>query len=96
MKIIGKGEGGKLICEISEDEVAEVFNHYSMYSANRGKTIINTEVGKEINLGAGYDFLHDIETCCIKMTSAFESFKKAQDSMISFASLATKHMEEKP
>ena len=78
MKILGEGEGGNYICEISHTEFEKVFNKY--YGDLR-----KLSVGDEFNLGNGYDFRRDIQDVCKQMTDTIDSFRQVQDSLFAFA-----------
>lgn len=67
MKVIGKikddGKWSKYICEIGHEELEKFLNLYY------GK-LSPLDVGKEIDLGKGYDFAQNAKEAC-KQTSDF-------------------------
>ena len=83
MKIIGRKDSRTVIVEIEEEEIAHVFDLWSIENSSLGEL----RSGKEINLDAGYDFRNDIRNSCKDMVEAMASFKKAQDSLLNFATM---------
>ena len=63
MKVIGKIAKDKYICEVSHIEIEKFLDQYY------GK-LKNLEVGSEIDMGKGYDFMLDT-TSALKETKQF-------------------------
>lgn len=78
MKVIGKGDRGTYLVEVSHTELEKVADKYY------GK-LDELKVGQEFNLGAGYDFRQDIKSACRQMVDASKSFGTAQSAMVRFA-----------
>jgi len=78
MKVIAKASDSKYICEVSHDELEKFLNQY--YGNLR-----KLDVGREVNLGQGYDFSGRIEQACKNMAEAMRSFDSARKTMTDFA-----------
>lgn len=71
MKVIGKSDKDRYICEVSHTELEKYLN---MYHGNMNKL----EVGKEIDLGTGYDHA-DATARALRETREF--FRKNADNI---------------
>lgn len=78
MKIIGIGNNGRYIAEVSHDEVEKVFDKY--YG-----NLKRLQAGDEVNLGAGYDYRSSIKGACKEMVDASRQFGSSQKSLMQFA-----------
>lgn len=75
------------ICEISLDEIRKVTNKasYKDWSNDEVKKLL--AVGVDYPISEGYDFRGEITAAVRAMTSAYESFSKASQTMAQFAAL---------
>ena len=89
MEILGKKDESTYIVEIGVEEIAKVFNNYSIRDTPAHPLI----VGKSIDLGKGFNFRNDIQEACRRMTETIEKFKSAQDTMMAFAKMV---IEQEP
>ncbi len=94
MKIIGISEGGNYIAEVSHSEIEKVFDKYY-------NKVDRLKPGKEIDLGAGYDFRQQITATCVAMVNASETFDLKQKALLNFATMVAKLLpasgsDEKP
>lgn len=78
MKILGITAEGRYIAEVSHTEVEKVFDKY--YG-----NLPKLSAGKEIDLGAGYDFRSSIKHACEQMVDASKSFGSAQRTLMRFS-----------
>lgn len=78
MKVIAKASQSKYLCEVEHTELEKFFDRY--YGE-----IEALEVGREIDLGKGYNFSTRIEQACKSMTQAMNDFDSARNVMTSFA-----------
>ena len=90
MEILGKKDESTYIVEIGVEEIAKVFNNYSI----RDTPAHPLKVGKIIDLGNGFNFRNDIKEACIRMTEAMEKFKSAQNTMMAFAKMVIDQEKE--
>jgi len=90
MKILGKTENA-LLCEITEDEIYHVFNHYSAYSAKKEGKGLNLNIGTEIDLGEGFNFAHQIENLCRSFKDHLVIFQRTQNALQTFAEMVLKN-----
>jgi hypothetical protein len=86
VKIIGIASDNKWICEIGQDEVARVFNNYSMYLCSDEK-LSKARIGDEIKLDTGFVFKEEIRELCSEIKDFQESFEKSQNSLFQFTQL---------
>ena len=90
MEILGKKDESTYIVEIGVEEIAKVFNNYSIRDTPAHPLI----VGKSIDLGNGFNFRNDIQEACRRMTETIEKFKSAQDTMMAFAKMVIDQEKE--
>jgi hypothetical protein len=92
MKIIGiTDSSNELICTISKDEIANVFNLCSRYSLKEKMELASKLiVGGEVDLTQGYRFRDEIKKVCEEMIKTVKLFNDAQQTLLRFAELAAK------
>ena len=78
MKVIGIGERGQYLVEISHTEIEKVLDKYY-------DKLKRLEVGSELNLGAGYDYRQSIQSACRQMVDATRQFEGSQKTLMAFA-----------
>lgn len=66
MKVLGKGKNSTYICEVSHTELSKYFNDYTGASTSMN-------IGDEINLGLGHDFLREIRDAIRKHGDLIEA-----------------------
>lgn len=81
MKIIGKTEH-QLIVTVTKEEIEKVFDKY--YGKIPSEEF---NIGKEFDIGNGYNFRSDIKASCQEMQRAMEQFEKARATLCQFALL---------
>ena len=72
MKVLGKGKDGSFICEVNQEELEKFFNQYLYYNGEK----VKMEIGKEIDLGKGFDFSGDVKNALNKTRDFFKSNSK--------------------
>lgn len=93
MKVIGKTKenGGDYIAVVSHTELQKVSNRY--YASNE---LLQLKIGEEMDLGAGYNFRHDIQRAGKQMEDAVKAFNDAQTTMLKFAVMVGQLPPEAP
>lgn len=89
MKIIGNEGHGRYIAIVDHSEIEKLSNKW--YVNNGVKKL---EIGESLDLGAGYNFLRDIEKVCKGMTEAIQKFEEAKETLTKFAIMVSKSSEE--
>lgn len=80
----------RYICEISDIEIANIFNNWNADYLKKDKNI-TIECGKEIDIAAGYNFLKEINEVCGKFKNAYDAFVRASGILEKFVGLTLKN-----
>lgn len=83
MKIIGKGDNGEYICQVSHSEIEKCFDKYY----NRLEKL---NVGQSIDIGEGYNFRNQIKDLCDKVIAADKAYSDSRSTLIDFALMISK------
>lgn len=83
MKIIGKGENGEYLCQVSHTEIEKCFDKY--YG-----NMEQLKVGQTIDIGAGYNFRNQIKDLCEKVIAADRAYSDSRKTLIDFALMISK------
>jgi len=86
MKIIGKGENGEYLCQVSHSEIEKCFDKYY-------NKLEQLKVGETIDIGAGYNFRNQIKDLCDKVVSADRAYSESRKTLIDFALMISKQGE---
>jgi len=74
MKVIGKASNDEYLCLVNHSELEKFVN---LYYANMGKL----KVGDEIDLGKGYDFMHDTKEALSSTQKLLKDNRKVIDAI---------------
>ena len=85
MKIIGKGENGEYLCQVSHSEIEKCFDKYFNKDG-----LTKLEVGQTIDIGAGYNFRNQIKDLCEKVIAADKAYSGSRKTLIDFALMISK------
>lgn len=89
MKVIGKASNDTYLCEVTHSELEKSVN---LYYGNLKKL----EVGSVMDLGAGYNFASQIESCFKRMEEADRDFMRARETLLAFAKMVGQLPKEPP
>lgn len=83
MKIIGKGDNGEYICQVSHSEIEKCFDKYY-------NKLEKLDVGQSIDIGEGYNFRNQIKDLCDKIIAADEAYSTSRSTITDFALMISK------